>query len=379
MGSVSRTARTLGLGAVLALALAAPAVAHDTGVEVVASGLDNPRGLDLVDGTLWVTEAGEGGAGPCVPGPEGTDVCFGTTGALTAVNLQDGTQARVLTDLPSLANPDGSSATGPSDVSIGPKGLWLTIGLGGPSTTRDLLPDEGQAMGRLFRLGPDGLLKDVADFHAYEVANNPDADQPGSDVESNPNSVDAKARPVVVADAGGNDILAVKRGAISLVTLLPFGTAEFPDLPMPPPGSPPPGTEVPVDPVPTSVVRGPDGSLYVGQLTGFPFVPGAASVFRIPPGGGAPEVVADGFTLITDIALGHDGSLYVVQFATQTLLGPPSPGALIRVKPDGTREELAAGRLAAPTGIVLGKDAAYVSNMGASPNTGEVLRIPLGD
>jgi hypothetical protein len=377
MGPV-RLARTLGLGAALALALAAPAAAHDAGVEVVASGLDNPRGLDLAHGTLWVTEAGEGGPGPCVPGPEGTPVCFGTTGALTAVDLHHGTQSRVLSDLPSLANPDGSSATGPSDVSIGRKGLWLTIGLGGPSTTRDLLPEAGQAMGRLFRLGHHGRLKPVADFHAFEVANNPDAAQPGSDVESNPNSVDAKARPIVVADAGGNDILAVKHRAISVLSLLPFGTAPFPDLPEPPPGSPPAGTEIPVDPVPTSVVRAPDGSLYVGQLTGFPFVPGAASVFRIPPGGGTPEVVADDLTLITDIALGHDGSLYVVEFATQTLLGPPSPGALIRIKPDGTRIELAAGRLTAPTGIVLGKHAAYVSNLGAAPNAGEVLRIPIG-
>jgi sugar lactone lactonase YvrE len=136
---------------------------------------------------------------------------------------------------------------------------------------------------------------------------------------------------------------------------------------------------IPVDPVPTSVVRAPDGSLYVGQLTGFPFVPGAASVFRIPPGGGTPEVVASGFTLITDLALGEDGSIYVVEFSTQSLLAGPAPGALIRVRPDGTRTELAAGRLTTPTGIVLGHDAAYVSNNGAAAGTGEVLRIPLGD
>jgi sugar lactone lactonase YvrE len=141
---------------------------------------------------------------------------------------------------------------------------------------------------------------------------------------------------------------------------------------------PPPGTTIPVDAVPTSVVRGPDGSLYVGQLTGFPFVPGAASVFRIPPGGGAPEVVATGFTMITDLAVGRDGTLYVVEFSTQSLLAGPAPGALIRVRPDGTRDELAAGRLVTPAGIVLGHGAAYVSNHGAEPGTGEVLRIPLG-
>jgi hypothetical protein len=216
----------------------------------------------------------------------------------------------------------------------------------------------------------------VADFHAFEVANNPDANSPLPDVESNPNSVDAKAKPVVVADAGGNDILAVRRGVISLVALLPFGTATPPAMPGAPP--PPPGTTIPVHPVPTSVVRAPDGSLFVGQLTGFPFVPGAASVFRIPPGGGAPEVVADNLTLITDIALGEDGSIYVVEFATRSLLEGPSPGALIRIKPDGSRVELAQGRLVGPTGIVLGHGAAYVSNHGAEPGAGEIVRIPLG-
>jgi hypothetical protein len=370
-----RFARAAFAATAVALAVAAPAAAHEKGVEVVASGLDNPRGLELAHGKLWVAEAGRGGAGPCVPGPEMTPVCFGLSGALTAVGLDGHGQHRVLHGLPSLANPDGTSATGPSDISAGSKAMWMTIGLGGPSTTRDLLPPEGQGMGRLYRIGDHGA-RDVADLHAFEVSMNPDAAQPGSDVESNPNSVDAKGWPVVVADAGGNDILAVRRGQISLVALLPFGTAPAPAMPGAPP--PPPGTTIPVDPVPTSVVRGPDGSLYVGQLTGFPFVPGAASVFRIPAGGGTPEVVASGFTLITDIAVGKDGSLYVVQFSTQSLLAGPAPGALIRVAPDGTRTELAAGRLVTPTGIVLGDGAAYVSNNGAAPGTGEVLRIPLG-
>ena len=105
------------------------------------------------------------------PRTQGHLVCFGLSGALTAVDLQGHTQTRVLTDLPSLANPDGSSATGPSDISFGHRAPWMTIGLGGPSTTRDLLPPEGQGMGKLYRLSAQGLAA-VADFHAYEVANN---------------------------------------------------------------------------------------------------------------------------------------------------------------------------------------------------------------
>ena len=87
--------------------------------------------------------------------------------------------------------------------------------------------------------------------------------------------MDATGKPLVVADAGGNDILSVTHGAISLVALLPFGTAPAPAMPGAP--APPPGATIPVDPVPTSVVRAPDGTLYVGQLTGFPFVPAPAA------------------------------------------------------------------------------------------------------
>jgi hypothetical protein len=376
MGPVVHLARAAAAATAVAMAIAAPAAAHEKGVEVVASGLDSPRGLELVHGKLLVTEAGHGGAGPCVPGPEPmTTFCFGLSGGVSVVDPWGHWQKRVLQGLPSLAYPDGTGATGPSDVSLGRKALWMTIGLGGPEATRDKLPAEGQGMGRLYRLKHHGL-RAVADFWAFEVANNPDAARPGSVIESNPNSVDAKGKPVVVADAAGNDILAVRRRAISLVALLPSGTATPPAMPGGPP--PPPGTAIPVDPVPTSVVRAPDGSLYVGQLTGFPFVPGAASVFRIPPGGGAPQVVASGLTLITDIALGEDGSLYVVEFSTRSLLEGPAPGALIKVAPDGTRTELAVGRLVGPTGIVLGHGAAYVSNHGAEPGVGEVLRIPLG-
>ena len=40
-------------------------------VSVVATDLDNPRGLNFgPDGGLYVAEAGTGGAGPCGPGPE---------------------------------------------------------------------------------------------------------------------------------------------------------------------------------------------------------------------------------------------------------------------------------------------------------------------
>lgn len=129
-----------------------------------------------------------------------------------------------------------------------------------------------------------------------------------------------------------------------------------------------------MDAVPTSVAVGPDGYYYVGQLTGFPFPVGGANVYRVPPGGGTPEVYATGFSSIIDLAFGPDGSLYVLQISTNMLAG--FNGALYRVAPDGTRTELAAGELFAPGGIAISRDGTvYVTNKSISCGEGEVLRI----
>jgi hypothetical protein len=358
---------------------AAPAAAHDPGqaFSVVAKGLDNPRGMAFgPDGGLYVAEAGRGGKDCVIPSPEGGgNSCFGTTGAITRVDVWHGEKQRVVEELPSIAAPDGSAALGPSDISFGKRGrAFFTVGLGGDPALREQFPQTA-GMAKLYALKHGGEVKPIADIGAFEAANNPDAGQPSSGVDTNPNSVDASRHKIVVVDAGGNDLLAVsKRKGISLLAVFPFFTTPAP------PGIPdvPQGTPLPTQPVPTSVVRGPDGAYYVGQLTGFPFPVGAANGWRIEPGA-APEVYASGFTQITDLAFGRDGSLYVLEIATGSMAGPATPGALIRVAPDGTRTELAPGTLTSPTGLTLGHHAAYVSNHGAEASAGEVVRIALGD
>jgi len=125
---------------------------------------------------------------------------------------------------------------------------------------------------------------------------------------------------------------------------------------------------------------GPDGAYYVGQLTGFPFPEGLANVYRIVPGQ-EPEVYASGFTHITDLGFGPDGSLYVLQLSKRSLLltppGEQAQGALIRVRPNGKRRELAPGALETPTALLVAEDGtSYVSNRGASAGNGQVLEIP---
>jgi hypothetical protein len=133
------------------------------------------------------------------------------------------------------------------------------------------------------------------------------------------------------------------------------------------------------------VVKGPDGAYYVGQLTGFPFPPGAARVWRVVPGH-KPTVFARGFTNIIDVAFDKHGRLYVLEISSEGLLNVPEEqlptGKLIRVNRDGSRTILASEGLGAPGGFVLGHGAAYITNNGILPGSGlpisgEVVKVAI--
>ncbi len=160
-----RTLLTLTATVALVGAAVTPAQAHGghghpaPGPTRVASGLDNPRQLSFgAAGDIYVAEAGRGGTSPCKTGPEGDEVCFGTTGAVTRVHR--GHQSRVLKGLPSLGAKDGSAAIGPSDVEfLGGRYLAVLIGLGANPAERDDLPgrrtEDGHAPAGAHRLLPD--------------------------------------------------------------------------------------------------------------------------------------------------------------------------------------------------------------------------------
>jgi hypothetical protein len=284
------------LGAVAASPTARREREATSGVKTIATGLDNPRGLDLApNGALYVTEAGRGGGGPCFPGLGGEEVCWSTTGAITKVN--EGTQVRVLSGLPSVARRNGFNAVGPSDVSFKESGgMYFTVGVGIVSpATRAQLPVTGQEeAGWLLRSRPTHhSWSQVADIAGYEAANNPDG---GPTTDSNPNSVAATSGGLAVADAAGNTLLRVSsKGTISTLAVFPCRMVDAP-----PTLGRPPGTQILMQAVPTSVVQGPDGVFYVCQLTGFPIPQGGARVYRVVPGQ-APTIYAQGFTNIIDI------------------------------------------------------------------------------
>lgn len=337
------------------LALAGNALAQSP--EVVMSGLDNPRGLAFApNGALYVAEAGRGGSGPCLVSGVGELRCFGHTGAIS--RLWMGRQSRVLEGLESHALPDGSSACCTNDISFnGVGGAYITQGLGGDDAWKAALG--GTTMGTVIKMAASGHWKTVADILHHEHTQNP----AGGAVDTNPFGILAEPGGLLVADAGGN----------SLLSVAPNGTVEtvavFPTQPNPTPVGPPF-----VEAVPTAVARGPDGALYVGQLTGFPFLQGLANIYRVLPGH-APIVHCGGFKAIMDLAFGADGSLYVVENATGGLFFAPNTGRLTRVAPDCSRTTVLSG-LNRPTAVAVGADGAlYVTNNGVTAGAGQVLMI----
>ncbi len=252
----------------------------------VTAGLNGPRGLTVTaDGTIYVAESGSGGDAGCIVQPELGHMCFGPSGAISKV--EGGVATRVVEGLASGITDTGETL-GPSGVALASDGtIWITVG--GPGVgAADLRATitGGEGIGQLYKAGADGTATSVADLAAWEVANNPDKDQPDNATpDSNINGLAiTKDGAIARGRCGGNDLLSVDSdGTISVVAVFLVEPYPLPPqmIPSPAPGaSVDPNAAPPMinmDPVPTSVAIGQDGAYYVGQLTGFPFPKGEAS------------------------------------------------------------------------------------------------------
>ena len=213
-------------------------------------------------------------------------------------------------------------AFGLTDVAAIGRGTgWATRG-----TVDDPTTDNGQA---LYRISEDGAEL-IANLFEFESTVNPDGHDPP---DSNPYAVLAEhGRSALVIDAGGNSLLRVHRsGDIDVLAVFPdelVSTANLKSL-AGCPDAPPDlefacdlPAEIPGEAVPTSIARGPDGWLYVGELKGFPAPTGESNVWKVAPDadwaecGTSPDCVKvfdGGFTSVIDLVFGSDGTLYVAE------------------------------------------------------------------
>lgn len=360
-------------------------IAKATMLEIVASGLDNPRRMAFgPDGALYVAEAGRGGLEPKIIAPElNSLLSLGSTGGVT--RIQNGTQKRVISELPSLAIlPEGNttapqeegavlSTVGPHDIGFDQTGkAYILLGYASVLSQRDILGSAGTDLSKLisYNVNANGSWKKTdfsIDFLAFPEVYKLYNSVPGEDFLNNPYDLEVEGDTFSVVDAGGNNILTADlAGNVSLQAGFPIEIVD----------------NIQLQPVPSSITKGPDGAFYVGELGFSP--EGNSRIYRITPGND-PEIFADGFTRITGLDFDAEGNLYVLEYANQTQLSVPFgdnlndfAGTLIQVSPDGTRRTLVAPDegLIAPNALTVGPDGAlYVSNFTSVIGGGQVVRI----
>jgi hypothetical protein len=350
------------------------ALAQTASLEIVAEGLDNPRGIALgAEGAIFVAESGAGGT-DCRRIPGFGRACFGLTASVTRIS-PDGTVTTRVT-LPSGAGEDGFGATGASDVAYEDGTFYIAMG-GAPPNAAEA-PAGRQVVQRLATAKP---LERIVDLGNFEAKHDPD----GGGVDSNPYAVARVEGGTIVTDAGGNDLILVPDGGRpQLVATFPTQDLDDPD-----------GNTIPAQAVPNTVTVGPDGAWYVGQLTGYPFTVGTSRVWRIEPDArdvacdaaatsGPCTLYADGLTAIIDIAFGTDGKLYVLEIAKNGVLGLESGeptdedlvGALLRMDGADTFTEIASEGLVTRRGSRSRSTAMFVTNYGPSRVLGRSWHHP---
>jgi DNA-binding beta-propeller fold protein YncE len=313
--------------------------------EPLASGLVGPRQITYAsDGTLFIVEAGSGGdvEAEGAFGP----VTVGQTGRLTAVS-PEGEQTVLLDNLVSM---DGGQR-GAMAALVTDDTIWLALGEG-PAE----LPFEDALVMAVVELDRETLeTRQVIDVFAAEEAENPDGDI----TLSNPSDLAlAEDGTLYIADASANTVWTwTEEDGLHV-----FASWSIDD-----------------NPVPTTVALAPDGNLYVGFLTGFPFPTEGSRIEVYTPEGELVQTY-EGLTMVTDVLVTEDGTVYAVQMADS--FGDqgfnPESGSVVTVSEDGI-EPVAEG-LNIPYGLALSPDGTLVVVVNAffgAPGSGMVIPLAM--
>lgn len=373
--SFRSAAVAIGAGLLLAGVMTAPAASAATGFVVVASGLDNPRGLSYFNGRVYVAEAGKGGT-DCpagAKGPEGGQLCLGRTGKLISVPAGGGLIHTIERGLISLTDiPGGIAAEGVMSVTASAQGLQSLYGesvvgmLASIPSTSPLTRSDDIALrnyiGSIHRLGRHGdtRIADVGDsdyswsaVHRYLV--------PHQFPDANPNAEITVGSTTYIADAGSNTLDAVNGGYVRQLAFLPNNGMS--------------------DGVPTCVAMGPDHALYIGQLA-----PGAApngsNIYRYSLRTHTLRVWARGLNVVDGCGFDNRGNFYATEFQSHGFNPGPTgnpAGEVIQIRHNGARRVLGAGHLFYPQGFATDNHGhIFVSNWSILPGTAAHPGMPTG-
>ena len=274
---------------------------------VIADSLRVPIGVEIdAQGRAWVVESG-----------------YGFNDGAVSLVQSNGDVWPVIVGLPSLFDTVNQEGVGPwHTLPLPGNRLAVTEGATGQVLIFDL---NGFTPGLSAPLTMSNVLfaLNIAEFAVGQGIMESDPYSMALDESSN----------LYVADAAANAIIKVTPvGQMSIF-------ATFPATPNPLPFGPPM-----VDAVPTRIISKPGGGFYVCQLTGFPFLDGAAQIFLVDASG-AVSTYAWNLSTLTDMALDAvTGDLYALQFGHFELdpnLPPgfaPNSARVTRIKPNGAQE-----------------------------------------
>jgi hypothetical protein len=350
----------------------ATASSRPSAVTVIASHLDNPRGLAVSGDRIYIAESGHGDPMMCLPLPPGPPQpgpppqnCVGLTGKVSSVSEDAAPSTAVvktvISGLFSISDVTGTASAGPSAVSVA-EGRLFAIMAGNTAGAPPSVPPNFASLLKAAKAQLGQLIVATGKQRFKAIAGVGDSDYkwsaahanlvPGQFPDSNPNAVYAADDVQYVIDAGSNTLDTVRGGRVVARVFFPVPAGSV------------------TDSVPTCVDRGPDGALYVAELLGGSFTPGKARVWRVVPGH-KPTVWATGLTTVNGCGFGSDGKFYAAEFQTAGLMSTAPAGDVVRISNNGKKlTHLAVGLLNFPSGFAAGDDGIYVSNCSIAPAKG---------
>ena len=331
-------------------------------VSVLASGLNNPRGLTFgPDGNLYVAEGGTGGnmsttPADCeqVPFPIGP-YTGGFTARISKITPA-GVRTTVVDHLPSSqTTPEsGNLASGVADVAFVQGQLYAL--LAGAGCSHGLLGTTNA----ILRVNANGTTSQIADLSAFQKAH-PVAQSEPDDFEPDGTwySMVAVRGDLYAVEPNHGEVVRVSptTGAITRVVDVSAIEGHI---------------------VPTAIAY--HGNFFFGNLGTFPVTPQAERILKLTPSGQLHEWASQ-LTTVLGLAFDRQDRMYVLE--SMTAAGFPGPGEvgtgrIVRIAPSGATDTIASG-LSFPTAMTLGPDRAlYVSNLGfAGPSAGQILRVTI--